>query len=435
MSRSLVGRVSRAMTLVAALTALGAALLANTLAWRSAIAREDARLRGAAATMVRELARVSPERLGDEADDEAAEIAPEGMRIALWERGTRLGGAEGERPGPEGCASLGARRRCTVPAGPRSVVVSSGLEGMWSARRSSAWAALAAALLASLAAYAASRGVAARVVGPLSRLRASVDRLDADAPDARSLSAAEGYDEVDALHGALAELVGRHADALSTARRFSADAAHELRTPLGTMRAELELAAETPGIHGEVTSALARVGASLAAVSALSERLLILASPHDGARLGREAVSLAEVVSQRVEALDEARRARVEVSADEELLVRGDAVLLGALAENVIDNALKFSDGAVRVSVAREGGAAVLRVRDEGPGVAPEERARAFEPFFRSARARAGGQRGHGVGLALVAHVARAHGATARFEDVDLGASIAVSFAPWSEAG
>lgn len=423
------------MALVAALTALGAALLANTLAWQSALAREDDRLQGAAATLLREIERLAPGEVGEATDEEAAEVAPAGIRIALWERGIRLGGAPRERPGEPGCASVATRRRCTVRSGARSVVVSSGLEGMWSSRRASAWAALAAAALASLAAYVASRGLAARVVAPLSRLRASVARLDADAPDARSLSAPEGYDEVDALRGALAELVARHGEALAAARRFSADAAHELRTPLGTMRTELELAAEEPGVPDEVSAALARVSASLAAVSALSERLLILAAPWDREGLGRDAVSLAELLELRVASLDDARRGRVEVSAEDDPLVRGDAVLLGALVENVVDNALKFSAGAVRASVAREGDAVVLRVRDEGPGVSAEERARAFEPFFRSPRARAGAAGGHGVGLALVAHVARAHGATARFEDVDLGASIAVTFPPWREAG
>lgn len=434
MSRTLAERVARAMTLAAAITAAGTAMLADALAWRSTLAREDARLRGAAATLLHELDAEPASRAGAEADDEAAEVAPSGIALSLWSQGARVGGRVGEAPGPPGCASVAARRRCTVPSGAWTVVASSGLGPLREARRTSALASLVAVALASLAARLASRGVSARIIGPLSRLRASVSALRADAPDARALPPPARYEEVDALRDALADLVSRHADALAASRRFAADAAHELRTPLGTMRTELELAAETPGLNDEIADALGRVRATVEAITSLSERLLILASPVEGLALGRDAVALADVLAARVAALSPPRRARVTVDAPEDLIVRGDAVLLGALVDNALDNALKFSDGAVLVRVLDVAGRVVLRVCDEGPGLTAEERVRVFAPFYRSAAARAGAARGHGVGLALIAHIARAHGATARFDDVPRGAALEVAFPGWHEA-
>ena len=98
---------------------------------------------------------------------------------------------------------------------------------------------------------------------------------------------------------------------------------------------------------------------------------------------------------------------------------------------NAVDNALKFAPaGVVTVAVTRDTDAVTLRVRDEGPGIAAEERARVFAAFYRAAAVRRSSS-GHGVGLALVAHVARLHGAEARFEDVARGASLCVTFPPW----
>lgn len=435
MSRSLVDRVARALTLVAALAAVGTALLSNTLASRQALAREDDRLRAAARTLLRELAQVGPGDERAEVDEESAEVAPAGIQIALWQRGIRVAGAAGEPPGAAGCETRGARRSCTVNEGGRRVVASSELAPLRASSRTGWLASLAAVLVASLGAYALSRGLSARVVGPLSRLRASVAGLRAEEPDAESICAAEGYDEVDALRGALVDLVTRHARALAAARRFSADAAHELRTPLGTMRAELELAAETEGLPPELSASLARVEATLRRVSALSERLLILATPEGRVAVAREAVSLSEVIEGCVASLDAANAARIELVSCEDDAVCGDAALLRAMVENVIDNALKFSDGAVTASVTREGDAVVLRVRDRGPGLPPEAQTRAFEPFYRSPAARAGDVRGHGVGLALVAHVVRAHGGAQRFEEVERGASLRVSLPSWRPRG
>ncbi len=428
-TRTLTARIARAMAFATALASASTALVADTLTTRWTLAREDARLTAAAETLYAELTG-DPSHDAHEADDELRELAPASVRIALWNRGIVQGGDRALVP-TEGCVTAGSRRVCTVSRDARAVVTASSMDPLRATRRVQLGASLVAVLTAVLAAAMASRRVSGALVAPLTRLRAAMETVRAEHPERASLGGDEGWDEVDALRASLADLLRRHGVALAQSRRFAADAAHELRTPLATMRAELELASEADA-PPEVQAALTRVRATLARVSALSERLLILAAPLDEARVGREAVSLAEVARECAGSLDGARRARVTVEADDEVTVRGDAALLRVLIDNGVENALKFSTGAVTVRVGAEGERAVLRVCDEGAGVPEGERARVFEAFHRSAEARAGGVRGHGVGLALVAHIARAHGGAVCFENVARGAVLRVTLPVWA---
>ncbi|MFO0625849.1 MAG: HAMP domain-containing sensor histidine kinase [Polyangiales bacterium] len=249
------------------------------------------------------------------------------------------------------------------------------------------------------------------------------------------LPAREGSEEVDALREALSALLTGHADSLARARRFAADAAHELRTPLGRLRAALELAADDPALPDAHRAQLARLQQDAGALGALAERLLILASPLPTATLAGEAVSLAEVAGEVVDALDDVARARVSLRADDEGMVRGDPTLLRVMVHNAVENALKFAPaGAITVAVRAAAATVVVQVRDAGPGVPASQREALFAPFHRSAAARAAGLPGHGVGLALIAHVARAHGGEARFVDADRGATLEVSLPPWRAA-
>jgi signal transduction histidine kinase len=432
---TLVGRVSRAVALAGVAGAVLVAGISHGLSWRAAVAREDIRLGAAAQTLAAEL---TGARDGAEADDEDREMIPAGVRISLWQGARRLGGAAME-VGPPGCHAhrwRGARwRRCTVRVGAREIVAASPYAPLEETRDAGALASAVAVALVALVAALAGRGWGRRVVGPLTRLRGAVAAVRADAPDASVLPAPEGTEEVDALREALSTLLIGYAASLTRARRFAADAAHELRTPLGRLRAALELAAEDPALPEAHRAALARMREEARSLGVLAERLLILASPLSAAMVAREAVSLAEVVSEVVDALDAAARARVTLRAEDEGMVRGDPPLLRALVLNAVENALKFApEGAVTVTVRASPQAVVVRVSDEGVGVPSSLREDLFTPFHRSAAARAAGLPGHGVGLALIAHVARAHGGEARFVDADRGATLEVSLPPWRAA-
>jgi signal transduction histidine kinase len=171
---------------------------------------------------------------------------------------------------------------------------------------------------------------------------------------------------------------------------------------------------------------------TLLAVSALIERLLILALPAGEDAERGQAVAMADVVREAVANLPPERAARVRAALDDEGMVRGDPSLLRAMVDNALDNALKFgAPQEVLVSVGCDGDRVITTVRDRGPGVPTQERARVFEPFYRTAEARASTVRGHGIGLALIAHVAAGHGGEAAFRDVSSGALLEIALPAW----
>jgi two-component system OmpR family sensor kinase len=438
--RTVTGRVARAAALTAALAAALTALLSAGLVRRWSLAQEDARLRAAADTLRVELGATPTDAFARfETAEENTEVRAEGIRLSLWRGDHHLGGEPAlTGPSSPGCATArvgGARaRRCVVVTDGLRVVATRSLATIDAATRAGALASLLAVVVTAALALLVSRRVARASLAPLDRLVAAVQGVEAEAPDAAELPAAEGFTETDALREALAGLLVRHARSLSTARRFAADAAHELRTPLATVRAELELLAEALG--PEALAPLGRARATVTGLGVLTERLLVLASPLDVATVAREAVSPADVVRDVVAALPEPRRGRVALDLDDDAVVAGDAALLRSLVDNVLDNALAYApEGVVTAGVARLGDRVVITVRDEGPGLAPGEERRVFEAFYRAPRERARGRRGHGVGLALVAHIARAHGGAVGFERVARGALLRVELPGWRASG
>ncbi len=429
---SFVARVARVTTIVAALSAALTAGVSTVVAGRLIRSGMDRRLRGAAVALADEI-RVdpAPAEIQRDVDEDARELAYSGLRLAVF-RGSRLqAGSASVPPAPApGCQSAPGLRLCAVPAGDFVVVVA-GAEGAAELGRF-AQAALLALLITVAVALLTGRRLATRVVGPLTRLAASVDTVSERAPGRAALGPDEGWAEVDALRGTLAQLLTRLDRALAQARRFAADAAHELRTPVATMRAELELLAEDPGDLAAARAAIARVHRTLLAMSALIERLLILALPADEEGNQGQAVAMADLVREATAALPPDRRARVQPALDSDGMVRGDPTLLRAMVDNALDNALKFgAAGAVQIGVNGSGDSVVTWVQDSGPGIPPAERTRVFEPFYRTPEARAGAVRGHGIGLALIAHVAAGHGGRASFTDSAAGARLEISLPAW----
>jgi signal transduction histidine kinase len=235
---------------------------------------------------------------------------------------------------------------------------------------------------------------------------------------------------VESIRRALLDLLGRVNDLIGQARHFAGDAAHELRTPLATLRAELELMAE--GSEGATRDALNRVSSRTEKLSALVDRLLVLALPSQNLAQGFENVALSDVVTDVVTTLPAGARARVHTELGIEGLVRGDERLLTSLVTNALENALKFSSGPVDVRLTETGIEELkLEVHDRGPGIPIELRNRVFEPFFRAAP---GSAQGHGLGLALIGHIARVHGGAATFADSSAGAKLVVTLPAWESA-
>lgn len=235
---------------------------------------------------------------------------------------------------------------------------------------------------------------------------------------------------MDALREAIRSLVTRLGEVVDRSRGFAASAAHELRTPLATMMAELELAAEESPQSAE---ALARVRRTVRRLSVLVERLLVIAS---GSQVRvNDAVAMEDVVRETIAARRMNERARIVTRSDASGIVRGDEELLRVVVDNLIDNALKFGDhGKVTVEVSEDGASVLVSVRDEGPGIDPAEAEQLLKAFTRGSSADGAVVPGHGVGLSIVAHGARIHGGEVVFVPRDIGAEVKIVLPIWKGA-
>lgn len=196
-------------------------------------------------------------------------------------------------------------------------------------------------------------------------------------------------------------------------RRFISDAAHELRTPLAVLSTHAELALRATTLE-EKNAALLRLNAGVQRSARLSEQLLDLARLDAGAETVRLAPldlsDLIVLVIRDFETLARERRQRISLRAGPARLL-GDVDQLGILLRNLIDNAVRHAgaDGQVAVACTAEAdGTVVLRVADNGIGVAPEDCERIFDRFYRAPGSPEGGS---GIGLSLVARIAQTHGA------------------------
>jgi two-component system OmpR family sensor kinase len=264
--------------------------------------------------------------------------------------------------------------------------------------------------------------LAGRAIRPVHEVIDQAEAIRAGSLDRRIHAYAEVREYrrlVDVLNG----MLGRIQSAFDAQRRFTADASHELRSPLTAMRGELELALRRERQPGEYRRVLESTLEEVVRLSRISEDLLVLARSDSGAlRPRREEVSVAQVAERVVDRLrGQAREAGVEVvvSAGGGTLARVDPGLVGQAVWNLVDNALKYApDGRrVDVRVARGDRAVVIRVEDSGPGF--KEPSEAFRRFFREDAARTHGTAsdGTGLGLAIVRAVAEAHGGIATAEN------------------
>ncbi|HET9553191.1 MAG TPA: HAMP domain-containing sensor histidine kinase, partial [Anaeromyxobacteraceae bacterium] len=269
-------------------------------------------------------------------------------------------------------------------------------------------------------------GLAAVILGgtiarPLDQLARTAQALGAG-----DLSARTGVtrrDEVGAVARAFDEMADRLVGLLRGQTELIANVAHELRTPLARIRVALDLAAD--GDAAVARTSLAEIEEDLSELEGLVSDVLAsarmdlagnVASTAGAPPLHRAPLDLGAVVAQAAERLRHRHpERRVEVARGPDLPgVEGDAVLLRRAIDNLVDNARKYSppSSLIRLTVARRGAGVAVEVIDEGEGIAPEDLARLFTPFFRVDRSRARATGGVGLGLALARRIAEAHGGT-----------------------
>ena len=226
-------------------------------------------------------------------------------------------------------------------------------------------------------------------------------------------------DEVRSLAVTLNDMLSRLAAAQQRQRDLVSDTAHELRSPIASIRAQLEVALDHPDL-ADWTETAQDVHADTLRLARLAEDLLLLARLDDQ-RIRHSPVDLAQVCGS-VAARYGTARVPVRADVPAPCLVSGDADALGRLLVNLLDNAVRHAASAVCVSVRAEDGWAVLVVADDGPGIPAQDVERAFGRFSRLDDARSrDGQEGAGLGLAIVRATAQAHGGSVTLGDAGPG--------------
>lgn len=225
-------------------------------------------------------------------------------------------------------------------------------------------------------------------------------------------------DELGELVDTFNSMLGRLEAGFQSMGRFTADASHELRAPLTLMRAEIESALRRGRTKEEYRRALESVQGEVDHLARLTDQLLMLARADAGALVpAQEAVDVADFLHEtgaRWEPFAERRNVRVEISAPDSGYVEGDPALLRRVMDNLVDNAIRYTGEGTAVALrgyASNGGWNV-EVVDHGPGIPAGYRTRLFSRFARPDKARSAEDGGAGLGLALSAAIARAHGGT-----------------------
>ncbi|TSB32274.1 sensor histidine kinase [Streptomyces benahoarensis] len=253
--------------------------------------------------------------------------------------------------------------------------------------------------------------VTRRALRPVEGIRGEMAAITASTDLGRRVPVPAARDEIGRLARTTNETLAALEASVERQRRFVADASHELRSPLASLRTQLEVGAAHPellDVPGAVEDTVR--------LQQLAADLLLLARLDAGERPAGAPVALAALVR---EEMSQRPADRIAVTAGrlDEAEVTGSRSQLGRVLGNLLDNAQRHATAAVRVEVVREGAEAVLRVDDDGPGVPPGDRERIFERFVRLDDARARDDGGAGLGLAIARDVAERHGGSLRVRE------------------
>lgn len=261
--------------------------------------------------------------------------------------------------------------------------------------------------------------VVGRALRPVESIRARVAAIRAGRLADR-VPVPRSHDEVARLATTMNEMLERLEDAQAVQRGFVSDASHELRSPLATLTASLEVVGEQPtpetwhDMRTVMTSEVDRM-------SRLVDDLLLLAKVDDqGWQIASEDVDLDDIADHEVRRL----RAGSEVTVSTSIVpvrIRGDRDRLAQVVRNIVDNSAIAARSTIHVSVMYEFDAALIRVEDDGPGITQADRERVFERFVRLDSSRSRDSGGSGLGLAIVREIVLRHGGSVDIGDSELG--------------
>ena len=306
----------------------------------------------------------------------------------------------------DGTRVLLASRAHTMQDRPILLRVAFSEEPMWT-RLTQTLAILFLAMPLALAAAAyAGYKMAGRVLDPIETMAQRAKQITSERLGER-LPVENEDDELGRLARVFNEMLSRIEASFEQLRRFTSDASHELRTPLAAIRSVGEVGLQRNASGEEYRDMIGSMLEEVNRLTNLVESLLTLSRADAGQLPLRYSVfplmGLMRDAAGLLEVLIEDKKLTFTLSGDENLFARGDRVFLRQAVINVIHNAVKFTPvgGAISMSVAREGGQAVLRVTDSGPGIPIEHATFVFDRFYRVDPAREGANKGTGLGLSI----------------------------------
>ena len=273
-----------------------------------------------------------------------------------------------------------------------------------------------------------------KTLTPLQKLTSEVSQIQAQNLSTQ-LAVPNSKDEIAQLTSSFNEMLARLDNAFSTQKQFSANAAHELRTPLAVLQTNLEVfeKKQEPKIV-EYRQLFTMIKEQTARLSQLVGTLLDMTNLKSVPRTDQ--VALEELVDEVFCDLDPvAEKAGISIdfndssNQDSHTDVTGSYVLLYRAVYNLVENAIKYNrpHGSVSVSVKQERGQAMVLVTDTGIGISPENQKKIFDPFFRVDKSRSRAMGGAGLGLALVDSIAKEHGGAVKvLESSETGSTIAL---------
>jgi two-component system, OmpR family, sensor histidine kinase TctE len=293
-----------------------------------------------------------------------------------------------------------------------------------------------------------------RALRPLNKLEQRIRERSPD--DLSPIDAEAAPTEVIPLVDSVNDLLQRQQKTLATQKRFLADAAHQLKTPLAGLRMQADLALRESSNEAELKRSLQQIGrSSIRATRTVNQLLALARADSSGRTLTKQSLDMAELVLQVVHDLvPHAIEKKMDLGYEgvqpgkRSVRLMGHATLLQEMLRNLVDNALHYTPGGaaahsasalsapaplsdaaapypgvvtVRLLADPFGHVLVLQVEDNGPGIPAAERELVLQPFYRAAHMQGSEQDGSGLGLAIVQEIAQQHGAVLSLEDAHPG--------------
>lgn len=265
-----------------------------------------------------------------------------------------------------------------------------------------------------------------RGIKPLAQLEKRIRARKSD--DMSPLDETAVPEEVAPLVSSINDLLSRLKVSLTTQKRFLADAAHQLKTPLAGLRMQADLAQRETDAD-ELKKSLKHIGrASIRATHTVNQLLALARAETTGRSLAKQHIDLVHIVSEvMADSVPRALEKQIDLGYDgpdageQATQLEGNATLLKELVRNLLDNAINYTPEkgqvTLRLMTDRFSGVLVLLVEDSGPGILESERELVFQPFYRALGTNVDGS---GLGLAIVLEIAKQHGATISIEDAAL---------------